>query len=120
MTNLFSILMSEHNNETYKYKTDPLLNDLVKINYKRFSFISTSEERLILYIILFDLYNNYQNIKIRFYKIDIYILYNYKIHKDLSAILHNNYLTVSLSVCNSAHCEEKNDLFFTTKMFFSM
>ena len=100
--------------------TDPLLNDLVKINDKRFSLISSSENRLSLYITLFDLYNNYQNIKIRFYKIDIFNLYNYKIFKDLSGIMFNNYLAVSLSTCNSYNCDNKsNDDFFTSLLIFS-
>ena len=106
--------------EEYEYNTDPLLNDIIKLNNKRFSFISSSPDRLILYIVLFDLYNNNQNIKIRFYKINIYNLYNYKIHKELSSILYNNFLALSLSVCNSLQCEDKEkDSFFTTLLIFS-
>ena len=104
----------------YEYNTGPLLNDIIKLNNKRFSFISSSPDRLILYIVLFDLYNNIQNIKIRFYKINIYNLYNYKIYKELSSILYNNFLALSLSVCNSLQCEDKETAqFFTTLLIFS-
>ena len=114
-TNMFDIFLNE-----YEYNTDPLLNDVIKINNKRFSFISPSQDRLVLYILLFDLYNNDQNIKIRFYKINIYNLYNYKIYKDLVAIIYNNCLTVSLSVCNSLQCDNKDtDSFFTNLIYFS-
>ena len=104
----------------YEYNTDVLLNDVIKINNKRFSFISTSQDRLILYIVLFDVYNNDQNIKLRFYKINLYHLYNYKIHKEISSNLYNNCLALSLSVCNSMQCEDKDtDNFFTTLLIFS-
>ena len=36
------------------------------------------------------------NVKLRFYKIDIFNLYNYKIHKELSSIIYNDFLTISL------------------------
>ena len=106
--------------EEKQFNTQPLLNDLIKINDKRFSLISSSKDKLVLYIILFDLYNNQQNFKIRLYKIDIYNLYNYKIFSDISSIMFNNYLTLSLSVCNSLKCEnEIEDSFFTILLFFS-
>ena len=57
--------------------------------------------------------------KIRFYKIDIYNLYNYKIFNDLAAIIYNNYLALTLSVCNSINCNENTDNMFTTLIFFS-
>ena len=103
-----------------QFNTLPLLNDLIKINDKRFSLISSSKNKLILYVILFDLYNNQQNIKIRLYKIDIYNLYNYKIFSDISTIMFNNYLTLTMSVCNSLKCEnEFEDHFYTVLLFFN-
>ena len=103
-----------------EFNTLPLLNDLIKINDKRFSLISSSKNKLVLYVILFDLYNNQQNIKIRLYKIDIYNLYNYKIFSDISTIMFNNYLTLSMSVCNSLKCEnEYEDHFYTVLLFFN-
>ena len=104
----------------YELNTDPLLNDLIKINNKRFCFISTSYERYVLYVILFDLYNNDNNIKIRYYTINIYDLYYYRIFKDLSSIIYNSYLALSLSVCNSNQCDKKDsDNFYTTLLIFS-
>ena len=103
-----------------QFNTEPFLNDLIKINDKRFSLISSSKDKLVLYIILFDLYNNQQNIKIRLYKIDIYNLYNYTIFSDISSIMYNNYLTLSMSVCNSLKCEDElEDNYFTVLLFFN-
>ena len=76
---LFNFNLLEITDE-YQFNGYPHLNDLVKINNKRFSYISTSLDKIILYIILFDLYNNNENINIRYYKINLYDLYNYKIY----------------------------------------
>ena len=104
----------------YNFNTKPLFNDLIKMNNKRFCFILTSNDNLVLYIVLFDLYNNDANIKIRYYIINIYELYNYKIYKELSSILYNNYLALSFSACFSNQCDnEDNPQFFTTLLIFN-
>ena len=104
----------------YNFNTKPLFNDLIKMNNKRFCFILTSNDNLVLYIVLFDLYNNDANIKIRYYIINIYELYNYKIYKELSSILYNNYLALSFSACFSYQCDnEDNPQFFTTLLIFT-
>ena len=119
-TDLFQFDLNDIIKGEEQFSTQPLLNDLIKINDKRFSLISSSKNRLVLYVILFDLYNNQQNIKIRLYKIDIYNLYNYKIFSDISTIMFNNYLTLSMSVCNSLKCEnEYEDHFYTVLLFFN-
>ena len=117
---LFKFDLNDIIKEEEQFNTQPLLNDLIKINDKRFSLISSSKDKLVLYIILFDLYNNGQNIKIRLYKIDINNLYNYKIFSDISSIMYNNYLTLSMSACNSLKCEDEfEDNIFTVLLFFN-
>ena len=113
LTNMFSFELNE-----YKFNNDINLNDLIKINNKRFSFVSTSFDNLELYIVLFDLYNNDNNIKLRFYKIDIFKLYNYKIFREISAIIYNSCLTLSFSACNTNECDQ-NSNFFTTLLILS-
>ena len=93
----------------YNYSTQTILNDMIKINDKMLSFISSSNDRTKLYIILFDFSNNDKIIKERIYKIDLYDLYSYIIYQELSAISYNNYLTLSLSACNSYPCENKDN-----------
>ena len=66
------------------------------------------------------MYNNDSNIILRYYKIDIYSLYKYKIFQDLTAITYNKFLTVSLSACKTNQCDNKdNSPFFTTLLIFS-
>ena len=108
INDLFQINLNDIIKEENQFNTQPLLNDLI-INDNRFSLISSSKDKLVLYIILFDLYNNQQNFKIRLNKIDNYNLYNYKIFSDLSSIMFNNYLALSISVCNSLICENEFD-----------
>ena len=55
ITKMFSFELNELND--YEYNNVPLLNDLIKINDKRFSLVSASYSRHELYIALFDLYN---------------------------------------------------------------
>jgi len=93
----------------YNYQTSLLLNDLIKINDNRFSFITTSTDFTQLYILLFDLYNNDSNLKIRVYKPNIS---NYKYVKELATIMYNNYLVFSSTVVDpNSSVSEDNDCF---------
>jgi hypothetical protein len=81
---------------TYSFDTTTLLNDFVKINDQRFALISiSSSDNSIFYILLFDLYNEYTQMKIRVYKSK---LYKYKIIKELEASLYNNHLSISCTI----------------------
>ena len=91
------------------FSTSALLNDMIKINNNRFCFISSSQYRKKLYIILFDFYNNDNNIKERIYNIKLNDLYNYIIYRELTSILYNNYLALSMSVCKGYPCEENDE-----------
>ena len=100
--------------------TGPILNDMIKISDKRFSFIGSSNDREKLYIILFDFYDSDRKIKERIYKINLYSLYNYKIYRELTTIRYNNYLTLSASACNSYPCDkdDKNSNYFSFIIIF--
>ena len=116
---LFNFNLGEITKE-YQFNGYPHLNNLIKINNKRFAYITTSTDKLLLYIILFDLSSSNDNIIIRYYKIYLYELYHYKIYNDISSIVYNNYLVISLSVCNSLQCDNKDsDSFYTSLLFFS-
>ena len=97
--------------EYLNLSTKAILNDMIKINGKRFSFISSSNDREKLYIILFDFYDNDRKIKERIYQINLYDLYNYKIYKEITTIIYNNFLTVSASACNNSTCDDSSDYF---------
>ena len=91
--------------------TGPILNDMIKISDKRFSFIGSSNDRTKLYIILFDFYDNDKKIKERIYKINLFDLYNYKIYRELAIISFNNFLTLSASACTTSTCDSNSNYF---------
>ena len=82
----------------YEFNNDILKNDLIKIHKNRFSFISCSNDNTILYIVLFDLYNNDENLKTRIYQINFNNYYKLNIAYEITSVLYNNYLAFSSSV----------------------
>ena len=79
--------------------TESPYNDLIKINNNKFCFISSTYD-FNLYLIIFNFYNNDNNIKERVYRIFLYDLFNYILYGDLHTILYNNYLALSARVYN--------------------
>ena len=93
-----------------KYLSNPILNEAIQINSERCAFFgfksmykpndNVGEISDVLYILLIDTYNNYQNIIIREYK----MVYNsYKTHKEITAIIYNNFICVSSSVYKTSN-----------------
>ena len=99
----------------YNFQTNLLLNDLIKINDNRFSFITTSTERTQLYVLLFDLYNNDSNLKIRVFKPN---LSNYKHVKEMATTIYNNYLVFSSTVVDPNNYASEDDDCFSIFMIF--
>ena len=93
----------------YEFNNVPLYNNFIKINDNRFLYLTTSVNRDQLYFVLFNLYNNANNVKIRIFKSDIFSLFNYKIYKEIKTILYNEYLAFSASVCSKEVCTNNNN-----------
>ena len=85
-------------NRTYGYRSDITLNEFIKINDEQLAFISTKKITsgdsyyFELHILLYDLYNNYANMKIRQY---YYNLVNIQPIKELTAYVYNGFLIFS-------------------------
>ena len=90
----------------YIFKSNPFLNEVIKVNSQRcayFGFRSTYNPNIeyvgniteTILILLIDMYNSYQDIKIREYNVTIE---SYKFHKDITAGIYNNYLCFSVMV----------------------
>ena len=94
-----------------EFSTETLLNDIIKMNDNRFCYISSSRDRQSLYINLFDFFNNNKIIKERAYKIELYKLYKYMIYREITSIMYNNYLTLSLSACATDTCDYTSNYF---------
>ena len=93
-------------NITFSYKefdTYLLSNDLIKIEENKVCFSSSSKEKNQIYIILLNLFENYNYI-IRYYSLPIYE-YNYKLHLDIRTHAYNNFVALAFSYCElSAEC----------------
>ena len=94
----FSEKITKNINE-YNFNFEVRLNDFVKIDSKRFVYIGLPNDNYnSSYIILFDLYNNYQSMNMRIYQENFDN--NHILNKELSADVYNGYLILT-STCNS-------------------
>ena len=75
-------------------------NGILKLEKNRFGIIQISNNREIVYIIIYKTYNNDMNIIARYYTINLYQLYFLKIAKDMDTILYNSFLVTAFSFCN--------------------
>ena len=92
------------------------LNEFLKIDNERLVFVTTSDTQKILNIILFDLYNDYTFLKVRYYH---YNFKNEKISrftKELSAFIYNGFLAFTATLIPKVGNEEQ-DYFPTFLMF---
>ena len=95
-----------YNETNINLNPEVLLNDCIKINEKRIIFISLSSvDSQIFYILLYDFYNDYNNLNIRVYKT---IFYKYKINSEFTIDIYNNHLVLSSTVINS-NIDSPND-----------
>lgn len=84
----------------YSFNKDVLLNDIEKISEEKISFISTTDTKEKLIVVMIHLFIQDQNIKIRYYSLEIYKLFNYKFFSDLNVHPYNNkYVTMASSFC---------------------
>ena len=86
----FTAKITKNINE-YNFNSNVLLNDFVKIDSKRFVYIGLpSDGYKSIYIVLFDLYNDYKSMNIRFYQEKFDNIH--EINQELSADVYNGYL----------------------------
>ena len=95
-----------------------LLNDIVKINENKTIFSSTLENKEILYIVAFSFFGE-KKVKIRYYPIELYELYHYKILFDLRVHNYNNYLAFGFSFCPNKECDSDDNEHYSALIIFS-
>ena len=107
----FMYYLSENNTivlDQYTFNSYYILNDIIKINDNKIGFFTTSNSMKVLYIIILNFYNgnNRENIKIRYYSIEIYELLNYKVWKDIKAYMFNDFIILGASYCFIETCND--------------
>ena len=99
--------------------TNLLLNDIVKMNDNKVAFAGVASSKEILYIITLNLFGDKQY-KIRYYDIQIFALYHYKIFSELRLSLYNNFLSFAASFCPSETCaKDEVDDHYSSLIIFS-
>ena len=106
-----SYRFTDHN---FKYNSE--LNDFVKVSENRLAYIGKSLDFDSSFgIILFDIYNNVQNMKIRVF---YFTLNEFEITKELEAIIYNDYLSITSTVKLSLETNDNDNVCFSIFFIF--
>ena len=106
-------------NELDSFNRNYLLNDMIKLSNHKICFITTSLNKEILYIITINIFGENKVIP-RYYYIDIFILFKYKIFLDLRTSLYKNFISFGFSFCRNENCQnEQTDEHYSAFLIFS-
>ena len=95
-----------------------LLNDLIKMNENKICFASVPSDRNTIDIVIINLFDN-KKIKIRYYSIPSFSLYNYKILLDIRIHAYKNIIAFGSSFCYNEKCEVDGDTHNSSLILFS-
>ena len=120
-TNLKDYFSKNINNITldkYKLGGNILHNDFIKVSNTKLGFFSLSEDLYILYIAILNIVDS-SNIKIRYYKINAYNLFKYKVHKEIKAVMYNNFIVFGSIQCPTLDCTNYYGFYFPSLIIFN-
>ena len=102
-----------------QFITSLLTNDLIKLKEDKICFSSILKNKTTIYIILINLFDD-TRYKVRYYSINLYNIYNYKIFFDIRTHNYNNFIAFAFSFCkNSIACNADENEHFAALMLFS-
>ena len=91
----------------YGFYSEEILNDFIKINDEKLAYLGVIVDVPNKFkILIFDLYNNYEYMKIRVYDLEFS---NYKINREIALAVFNNYLVFSSTVTDISKSNQVND-----------
>ena len=105
--------------DKYNFNANTSYNDLINIKSNQICFSTISPNKETLYIIIFNFYNEYTKMVIRYYSIKLYELYNKKILFDLRIIEFGNFLSLTSSLCSNSLCSSDSDDYYSYLIIFS-
>ena len=100
------------------FNFDCSLNDLIKISTQKICFLSTSNGKDILYIVLINIFGT-EKLIIRYYDIETFNLYSYKFFKNIRAHLYNDFIAFAFSFCRQEICVDENSEHYSGFMIFN-
>ena len=118
--NVFQDYFSNNNYivlDKYHFDTSIFRNDLIKISNKKIAFFA-SEDSYIIYIVILNIIDM-NNIKIRYYRINSFSLYNYKIYVGIRAHIFNNFIIFGSIQCQDVECSDFTGYYFPSFITFS-
>ena len=126
--NLDILYLNQSSEDTYNFSTkfefsendisltyDCKMNEFLKIDNSRLVFIS-SQNYETLFIILFDLYNDYNEIKVRYYQYDFSNEKIAKLNNEMSAFIYNGFLAFTTTALPLGY--EREDDFLSLFLLF--
>ena len=105
--------------EKFSFNANLLYNDLINIKANQICYTTVSVDKETLYIIIFNFYNEYTKMVIRYYSIKLYELYHKKIMFDLRITEFGNYLSLTSSFCSDDSCNYNSDDYYSYLIIFS-
>ena len=100
------------------FNMDCSLNDLIKISDKKICFLSTSNDKDILYIVLINIFG-IEKLVIRYYDIEVFNLYKFKFFNNIRAHLYNDFIAFAFSFCRNENCIDENSEYYSAFMIFN-
>ena len=105
--------------DKYSFNAYLLYNDLININENQICFTTVSKDKKTLYIIIFNFYNEYTKMAIRYYSIKLYELYHKIFLFDLRITEFGNFLSLTSSFCSEEPCNSNSNNHYSYLIIFS-
>ena len=103
-----------------EFNMESAFNDLIRVNENKVCFISTSENKDKMFIVLLSLYGtSNKNVGIRYYTVDTFSVYTFKFYKNIRANLYNNFISFAFSFCRTSNCASDSDTHYPGFMIFN-
>ena len=107
MNTIQKININKYNfNSIYEYCNS------IRVNDNRFFFASGTNDNLNIVLLIFDIFNNDQNILMRYYKISLK-LYNLRFYTSIRGVIYNNYISLTFSAFNDTVSNLKSSCYLT-------
>ena len=101
------------------FNSNALMNDIIKLDDNKICFISISNNKNSLIIVIFNFYNQDNYMKIRYYSYDMYNNYGIKFFNDLRIFSFHGFISVAFSHCPQSQCSDYFDLHYSSLIIFN-
>ena len=103
--------------DKYIFNNGYIYNDFKTFSKSKILFFSLSEDMHIIYIVVLNMFDSNQ-IKISYYSINGFNLYDYRIHQEIKAVIYNKFIIFGSSQCPSLNCGDYSGFYYTSLMIF--